>query len=399
MRQTIDIALPRLHQAQRQIVSEARRFNALCCGRRFGKSTLGVQLLARTALGGKPAACFFPTYRMLAEVWRDLVARLAPITRGKREQEHRLDLLTGGVIEMWSLQEPNVARGRKYARVVIDEAAMIAPLEEAWQAVIRPTLTDYAGDAWFLSTPKGQNYFAALYDKGQQAEGDWQSWRMPSHQNPHLPPSELVALQDELPALVYAQEVLAEIVADGLAVFNPGDLDRADRLPVDTPPMPSMHTLMSVDIGRRRDATVINVFDTRREPFQRVYHERLDRVPYPVIQSTIERVARQYGGRLFIESNGVGDPVIENLMVKAEPFITTARSKAQAIQALQLLLEKGRIAARWTPQERRELIGYAWDDRALQQDCVMSLAIGAYHLVQPPPQPVRRPASFTIETG
>jgi hypothetical protein len=35
---------------------------------------------------------------------------------------------------------------------VIDEAAMIPNLEQAWQA-IRPMLTDLQGKAWFLSTP------------------------------------------------------------------------------------------------------------------------------------------------------------------------------------------------------------------------------------------------------
>lgn len=37
---------------------------------------------------------------------------------------------------------------------------MIPGVEQAWQESIRPTLTDLLGSAWFLSTPKGQNYFS-----------------------------------------------------------------------------------------------------------------------------------------------------------------------------------------------------------------------------------------------
>jgi hypothetical protein len=51
------------------------------------------------------------------------------------------------VIEFWSLDSPDSGRGRKYAVVVVDEAAMIPELEAAWQQSIRPTLTDLQGSA------------------------------------------------------------------------------------------------------------------------------------------------------------------------------------------------------------------------------------------------------------
>jgi phage terminase large subunit-like protein len=125
---TLTLTLPRPHSAQRAIKAEARRFNVVCCGRRFGKTILGEDVLIGPALEGKPVAWFSPTYKMLAEVWRDLRRVLAPVTRRVSMQEHRLELVTGGLVECWSLDSPDVARGRKYARVVVDEAAMIAGL-------------------------------------------------------------------------------------------------------------------------------------------------------------------------------------------------------------------------------------------------------------------------------
>ncbi len=142
-------------------------------------------------------------------------------------------------------------------------------------------------------------------------------------------------------------------------------------------PIAQHRYLTSVDIGRRQDATVINTFDITARPFQRVKHERVERLPYPVIQQKIEQRSREYPGRLWVESNGVGDPVIENLNVPAQAFVTTARSKVQALQSLALLLERGDLKAAWTDQERYELTIYRYDDRDLVQDCVMSLAIGA----------------------
>lgn len=390
----LTIRLPKPHPGQRMILQEARRFNAVCCGRRWGKSALGIRLLIKAALTGRPVVWFSPTYRMLVEIWRDLTQRLTPITKRKSDQEHRIELISGGVIEMWSLTEPNVARGRKYARAVIDEAAMVEGLEDAWLSVIRPTLADYQGDAFFLSTPKGQNYFATLFDYGQdRAAPEWASWQRPTHDNPYIPPEEIEAMRAELPALVYDQEVLALIVADGVAVFNPSDLRRAEDGAIgDRPPLDGRQYVTSVDIGRRNDATVINTFDVTALPYQRIAHERIERVPYPEIQRRIEQRANAYPGALWVESNGVGDPVIENLNVLAQPFITTPRSKVQAIQSLQLLFQRGELKALWTAQERRELLGYQWDDRALVQDCVMSLVIGAAAL-DTAPILIHKPAS------
>jgi hypothetical protein len=66
-----------------------------------------------------------------------LRSTLAPVTRDKSEQEKRLELINGGVVELWSLDSADSGRGRKYAAVVVDEAAMIPTLEEAWQQSIR----------------------------------------------------------------------------------------------------------------------------------------------------------------------------------------------------------------------------------------------------------------------
>jgi hypothetical protein len=155
--------------------------------------------------------------------------------------------------------------------------------------------------------------------------------------------------------------------------------------------------LTSADIGRRRDATVINTIDTTSLPYQRVAFERLERVPYPVIQSAIERRARAYPGPVYVESNGIGDPVIENLTVKVIPFVTTARTKVQAIQATQLLLERGELKAQWEPRERAALTTAAWDDDHTPDE-IMSLAIGAAQLVRGV-TPIVAPMGTTQRSG
>jgi hypothetical protein len=213
-----------LHEGQQVIVSGARRFNVVACGRRFGKTRLGIDRAIETALDGYPVAWFSPTYKMLADAWRELKNIAAPLNPKINEAQHRLELADlgasqwgeTGLIDMWSLDSPDRARGRKYKRAIIDEAAMVGGLGDAWQHVIRPMLSDLRGDAWFLSTPRGHNFFWELYCKGQdRLQQEWGAWRMPTSANPFIPKSEIEDARLMLPEMVFGQEYLAEFIEVG----------------------------------------------------------------------------------------------------------------------------------------------------------------------------------------
>jgi hypothetical protein len=228
--------------------SEARRFNVLSCGRRWGKTTFGIDTAAHPALAGFPVAWFGPTYKNIADTWRQLVQVLRPVTVRKLETEHRLELITGGTIEMWSLDKDDVARGRKYRMVVVDEAAMVANLKDAWQFVIRPTLTDYQGSAWFMSTPRGMNYFKVLFDRGQDTlRPTWASWQMPTVSNPHIAPGEIQEARQDMHELAFNQEYLAQFVSFEGAVFR-RVMDAAVMTPA-TGPVDGREYVFGVDWG------------------------------------------------------------------------------------------------------------------------------------------------------
>jgi len=138
------------------------------------------------------------------------------ITQFKSETEKRIELYGGGVIDFWSLEDPNSIRGRKYKRAVVDEAAVARNLQEAWTRVIRPTLTDLKGDAWFLSTPKGKNnYFYDLFNNKEKFN-DWSSWQLPTSSNPYIDPKEIEEARQQLDPLTFAQEYLASFITENL---------------------------------------------------------------------------------------------------------------------------------------------------------------------------------------
>ena len=121
-----------------------------------------------------------------------------------------MKLITGGVIDFWSMDEPDSGRGRKYARVVVDEAEKARKFREAWNQTIMPTLLDYKGDAWILSTPKfGNTYFKELFHKD---EPSWARFNLSTYDNPHIDPLEVDNLRGQLDELTFRCEILAEDV-------------------------------------------------------------------------------------------------------------------------------------------------------------------------------------------
>jgi len=110
------------HSGQLKVLSEAKRFNVLDCGRRWGKSALAVNLLCEPALDGYPVAYFAPFYKLLEGTYKELYSVLNSVTSKKHENQF-IELVTGGSIEFWSLENPLAGRSRKYKVAIIDEAA------------------------------------------------------------------------------------------------------------------------------------------------------------------------------------------------------------------------------------------------------------------------------------
>jgi hypothetical protein len=355
-----EVQRPRLHPTQRLVKSEAARFNVLCAGRRWGKNILLRDVLVEPALAGFPVAWMAPTYKMLSEDWRGIRSMLASVTKEKHEDEHRLELITGGVVDMWSLDQPDAARGRKYKRVGINEAAQIAGLQDAWEQVVRPTLTDYIGDAWFTSTPRGQNFFWRLWQRGQDRLGfpEWKSWVYPTSTNPYISPDEIEAARNELPARVFEQEYLADFIDRAGAVFR--NLDAVCIVSKqDVPSAHKGHSIFAgVDWGKANDFTVITV--GCRDCHKAVAWDRMNVVDYALQRGRIKALTDKWHPvRILAESNSIGEPNLEMLQregMRVEGFATTASSKPPLIEGLVLALERAELLL---PEEYRgELQSY-----------------------------------------
>lgn len=337
----MNVDLPAPHTAQRQVIAEASRFNVLSCGRRWGKTKLGIDRAVRAALAGYPVAWYAPIHKDAKEVWREVKWVLRDVTASKNEQEMRLELVTGGELVFWTLENPDSSRGRKYGRVIIDEAAKIAQLEYAWNYTIRPTLSDYRGDAWFLSTPKGRNYFYRLYLRGLDEPG-WQSWQMPTSANPHIAAEEIEDARRHLPAQAFEQEYLAAFLEDAGLVFR-GVRGATWQPPAK--PEPGRRYVIGGDWAQANDFTVFWVVDDLRRV---VDGDRFNQLGWDVQRGRFGALYEKWGcDYALLEANSIGGPNIEALQnegYNVEGFTTTSDSKQAVVVALQLAFERDDIA-------------------------------------------------------
>jgi hypothetical protein len=325
--QEVEIVLRERHPGQQAIHDHPARFKVVMCGRRFGKTAYGARLAEDAAIAGRSVGWFTPEYKYATEVWRELVRDLGPIIAHKNEQEKRLELVTGGVIEIWTLDGDDPARGRKYHQVIVDEAGLVPSLLTIWNAAIRPTLVDYRGLALFLGTPKGRRHgFVTLFNRGLSEDPDWQSFRARTLDNPYIPPEEVEAARRELPPEVFAQEFEGIPTDDGA---NPFGLDaiRSSAGPLST----ATPVVYGVDLARSVDYTVVIGLDA----YRRVCFLERWQAPWAVTKTKVQHLVQQTP--IVADATGVGDAIVADLQalgVSVTPHVFTQPSKLRLMQRL-----------------------------------------------------------------
>lgn len=351
------VRLPQLHPGQESALSQSKRLNVLACGRRWGKTVLGMDIAIRAMLDGHPVAWAAPHYKYLSEPFRSIRETLGQVIQRTSQEEHRLELATGGTLDCWTLSDTNLGRGRKYKLWVIDEAANAPELATAFSESIRPTLVDLAGGAWFLSTPKGKNYFWECFRRGQDPqESEWASWQMPTASNPHIPQPEIEAARQTMTERQFGQEFLAEFGLDEEAVFR-GLEDCLGSRALSGPEQGKQY-VAGVDLARLQDYTVVTLFDSQG---RQVFLDRFRLVSWERAISRIAETCLRFHAPAVVDATGVGDPIAEQLRcagVQVLPFSFTSSSKEPLIQSLALKLERQQILLLDDPVQKAEFQGY-----------------------------------------
>jgi hypothetical protein len=371
------IELPQPHVNQQKILDSQSRFRVVMCGRRFGKSELSQIEIITAALMGKSVAYITPTYG-LAETFFDKLKDILPFPSNSKKLQ--IDLPTGGMIRFFTGERLDNLRGRKFHLVVIDEASFIADLETGWTESIRPTLTDYLGRALFLSTPRGKNYFYAMFLKGLNKEQDWQSFQFSTYDNPFINKGEVDDARTQLPEVVFEQEYMANPSENAANPFGSAFI-RQCVFPLSTAPV----KVYGIDLAKSLDFTVITGLDQNGSV---CYFERFQ-MDWRQTKQTILNLPR---APILMDSTGVGDPIFEDLQrdgLNVTGYKFSSATKQQLMEGLAAAIHQRKITYPDGPIVRElEIFEYQYTPHGVKysapsgfhDDCVMSLALAVHHL-------------------
>jgi hypothetical protein len=288
------LSLGTLHSGQARAYQAlmGHRLKALRCGRRFGKTDLGKIWISQGLVQGYECAWLAPQHMTWSEVYSDLTETLRPILDTGSKTAAVMRTRTRGRLDFWTLENQIAGRGRRYRRIVIDEAAFAkdgdnkqdGSMMSIWEKAIKPTLYDYGGEVLVCSNSAGKNADNFFYNICTDPQYGFHEFHATTLDNPLLPKrmqnetfeawqtrrSQFRAdlIRDNDP-LVYAQEYLAEFVDwSGVAFFS------REKLLLNAQPVPYPKICDGVfavidtasKTGTDNDATAVTYFAVNRFP-------------------------------------------------------------------------------------------------------------------------------------
>lgn len=208
---------------QQEVFADRTRFKVVAAGRRCGKSRLAATTLLIEALRCPPGSAVLyvsPTAGQSRQIIWDVLLDLGrEVINNSHINNMDITMINGAKIYVRGADRPDTLRGVSLTYAVLDEVADIKP--EAWEQVIRASLSDKKGRALFIGTPKGRNWFYDLFKLGQtEDDNDWKSWHFTTKDNPMIDPDEIESAKKTLSSFAFKQEYLASFDNAGSNVFK-----------------------------------------------------------------------------------------------------------------------------------------------------------------------------------
>ena len=208
---------------QQEVFADKTRFKVVAAGRRCGKSRLAATTLLIEGLrcpAGSAVLYVAPTNGQARQIiWNVLLDLGREVIAGSHVNNQDITLINGATIYVRGADRPDTLRGVSLTYAVLDEVADIKP--EAWEQVIRASLSDKKGRGLFIGTPKGRNWFFDLFKLGQTGQDpDWKSWHFTTKDNPLIDPEEIESAKKTMSSFAFKQEYMASFDNAGSDVFK-----------------------------------------------------------------------------------------------------------------------------------------------------------------------------------
>jgi hypothetical protein len=208
---------------QQEVFKDSTRFKVVAAGRRCGKSRMAAVTLLIEGLKcpqGSAVLYVSPTMGQSRQIIWDLLLDLGrEVIQSSHVNNLDITLINGARIYVRGADRPDTLRGVSLTYAVLDEVADIKP--EAWEQVIRASLSDKRGRALFIGTPKGRNWFYDTFKLGESEDDpDWKSWHFTTADNPLIDQAEIESAKKTLSSFAFKQEYMASFTNAGSDIFK-----------------------------------------------------------------------------------------------------------------------------------------------------------------------------------
>ena len=212
-----------LTQPQTTVINSGARFRVLVTGRRFGKTYLAINEIAKFASQPNKKVWYVaPTYRQAKTIcWSELKDKLIKHkwVKGINHSDLTITLRNKSTITLRGSENFDALRGVGLDMVIFDEFSDIN--KEAWYEVLRPTLSDTNGHALFCGSPRGfGNWSYELFKMGETNK-EWESFKYTTLEGGQVPDTEIEQAKQDLDIRTFQQEYEATFVNySGMIYYN-----------------------------------------------------------------------------------------------------------------------------------------------------------------------------------
>lgn len=213
----------RLSKPQRDIFVSKKRFKAVNAGRRFGKSFVSGTLSFDRCqnYNNKTVIYIAPTLNMARNImWEGWMKKHIPAQYyEKNEQLMTMKFKTGSMFYCLSAENPDRLRGLAADLLIVDECAMI---DNDFIEVVRPLLSDkyHDGEALYISTPMGYNWFYDLFVKAKENPEEWDTFQFTTIDGGNVKEEEIESARKSMSPKMFAQEYLASFESVSSRVYE-----------------------------------------------------------------------------------------------------------------------------------------------------------------------------------
>ena len=208
---------------QKKVISSEARFRVLITGRRFGKTYLAINEIAKfSSQPNKKVWYVAPTYRQAKTIcWAELKDKMIKHkwVKNINHSDLTITLRNNSTITLRGSENFDALRGVGLDMVIFDEFSDIN--KEAWYEVLRPTLSDTKGSAFFCGSPRGfGNWSYELFKMGE-TNNDWESFKYTTLEGQQVSQEEIEQAKQDLDLRTFQQEYEATFVNySGMIYYN-----------------------------------------------------------------------------------------------------------------------------------------------------------------------------------